>query len=160
MGNPVLASLYQVLVAKWIGKSESTLNDPDLRNFECQDLDDIKAERNIRHVQESQPEHRSVPDESLLSAIHRIKGTSEFLASARLDLRKDKSHPIPANEVDLSATGSPEVPSKNLPTQPLQVECSRLFSPPPQCQVTFRNRRRAGRPVQSRGDDAGKVHAP
>jgi hypothetical protein len=36
---------------------------------------------------------------------------------------------------------------------------SRFLTPSAQNQMSLRNRRWAGRPVQNQGDDAGKVHA-
>ena len=101
--------------------------------------------------------HRPAADEALFFLINRIDRAPEFFAAAGLHLGKDKRLLIPADKIDLTSPWSTEVPAKYLPTQPFQMTGGGLLSPSPQLQM-IRTRRRAGRPVQNRGDDAGKVH--
>lgn len=140
-----------------IGKCESTLDDADLYRIGCEDFNHIKAEGNVWHLQESKPMHGTPADESLLFLIDGIERSTKFLTSTGLHLSKDKGLEISADKIDLPTSGGTEVPTKDFPPRPLKMSCCCLFTPAPQLQM-IRTRRRAGRPVQNRGDDACKVH--
>ena len=147
-------------ITKRIRQCEGALDYSDLDGVSCQHLDDIEAEGNIRHLQQSNPVKRPLADKLLLLPIDRIQGTTEFLGSASLHLREDQSVIIPADEINLSPTGSTKVSPEHLPSKMFQMVCRLILTPVPKGNVRSgtRTQRWAGRPAQNHVDDTGKVH--
>jgi len=104
--------------------------------------------------------HCPVSDETLFLSIDGIERSPEFLTAARLHLGEDKCLPIPADQINFTTARCPEISPENLPAPTPHMECSLLLPPTSEGEMGFRNRRRAGRPAQNRGDAADKVHTP
>ena len=146
------------LISQRVGESKRRLNHPDFYGIGRQHFNDIKAEGNVWHLEQSEPVHRSTTDELLLLPINSIQGTAKLLGATGLYLGKNQCLLITADEIDLPSTRCAEVPAKDFPTKSLQVTRGGLLTPLAQGNVV-RTRRWAGRPAQNRVDDAGKVHA-
>jgi hypothetical protein len=102
----------------------------------------------------------SPADQALFFAVDGIQGTAEYLVTPCLYLGEYQDVAIAADQIHLPTAGCTEVPPENFPTKAPQVEYRLILTPAPEGDVggRLRTRRRVGRPVQNRADDAGKVH--
>lgn len=136
--------------------------EPRFRVFSQDDFDYIKAEKDIRIAQQSQPGQPAAGDALLFLTIHRVKRAAEIFAGPGFHLHENKGVAIAADDIDFAAGSPPKITIQDFVILPPQELAGQFLSaaPPPQVLGT-RRRKPAAPPARKIADESDKarVHA-
>ncbi len=75
----------------------------DQRWFIIEDLNNIKPEGDVRHVEHAKPNHGGFDNQPLLFSIHGFGGAAKLFIGPGFDFHKNKNFTIPAHDIHLPA---------------------------------------------------------
>ena len=139
---------------------ESIFDEADFGGGDHDDLDDIEAECDVRHFEQSEPFHRAADDQPALFLIHGIERATERFNRASLDLHEDKlvMSLVATDDIDLPSMRGAKIPPEDFVAVAAQIPDRNLFSSTSELDVRRLRRARLGQPAHSCGDEPDKGH--
>jgi len=104
-----------ILVTEGVREGEGALNYSDFDVIRGQHFDHVKAEGDVRHLEEPEPVKSTLANQALFLGVHGIEWSPHLLGSACLHLGKDQCISITAYQIDLTSSGSAEIPAQDFP---------------------------------------------
>lgn len=160
LGSAISHSEQSVVIAG--GQSEGILDNPDLRLVMKDDLHDVEAKLDVRHIEHSQPLHRSLHDTAAFFSIHGGGRAAEGFRRPGFHLDEDERLAVAADEINLAAPMTPEVAGEDFAPAVDEQVGRQIFSESATGQMrggrALRAEEASAKPGQKCGDEVGTGH--